>query len=442
MRFLRQSMIGLFLASVTLGLLVWAAQMIAGALEVRFADAPSGPPARERVFAVSLIKAESETITPVLRAFGEISARRTLELRAATGGRIIELSDSFEDGGTVSAGDVLLRIDPADAEAEVARLSADLADAQAETREAARSLTLAQDDQRAAEEQAGLRERAFARLTDLAERGVGSAAATETAELAAAAARAVVISRRQSVTQAEARVDLSATRLSRAQIALEDARRKLADTTVTAPFSGTLSETAVVAGGLVSEGERLADLVDPDDLEVAFRISTAHYARLLGPSGDLFRAPVTVSLDVTGVDLTATGRISRVSAGPGEGQTGRLLFARLGRAPGFRPGDFATVEIAEQPLEDVIRLPATALDSAGELLVVSEDNRLAVFPVEVLRRQGDDVLVRAPGLTGQDVVRGRTPLLGPGVSVRRQQVQTGRDDQASLGSPAAGSAPG
>ena len=43
-------MIGLFLAAVTLGLLVWAVQMIGGAVQDRMADSPKAPPARERDF--------------------------------------------------------------------------------------------------------------------------------------------------------------------------------------------------------------------------------------------------------------------------------------------------------------------------------------------------------------------------------------------------------
>ena len=95
-------------------------------------------------------------------------------------------------------------------------------------------------------------------------RGVGTAAAVETAELAAAAARASGYFRRQAVAQGEARVDQAATRLARAEIAVAEAERDLADTTVRAPFDGVLSDTAVVAGGLVGVNERLADLVDPE----------------------------------------------------------------------------------------------------------------------------------------------------------------------------------
>jgi hypothetical protein len=139
---------------------------------------------------------------------------------------------------------------------------------------------------------------------------------------------------------------------------------------------------------------------------------------LLTENGRLVGADVTVSIDILGVNLEATGVISRESAAVGEGQTGRLLFARLDRAPGFRPGDFVTVRIEEPPLERVVRLPAAAVDAAGTVLILGEEDRLEVAPVEVLRREGDDVILRAAGLAGREVVAERTPLLGAGIRIR------------------------
>lgn len=418
MRFLRQSLIGVFLAAISLGLLVYAVYVVQGAIYQRLTEEPEVPPARERVFAVNLERAESRTITPVLESFGEIASRRTLELRAAVAGRVTELHESFEDAGRVQAGDVLVRIDPAEMQAAVDRLSADLSDARAEARDAERALELGRAEQDAAEDQVVLLQQAYTRQVDLANRGVGTAAAIEAAELNAAAARSTLLARRQDVARAEARIDQAATRISRALIALAEAERNLADTAIKAPFSGTLSDTTVVPGRLVATGERLADLIDPTDLEVSFQVSTAQYVRLLAPDGGLIDARVSAALDVTGVDLQATGSLSRVSAGAGDGQTGRRIFARLTHAPGFRPGDFVTVQIEETPLEDVISLPAAALGADGHVLVLGANDRLEALPVTLVRRQGDTVLVQGVDLEGRDVVTTRTPLLGPGASVR------------------------
>ncbi|WP_299043479.1 HlyD family efflux transporter periplasmic adaptor subunit [uncultured Tateyamaria sp.] len=418
MRFLRQSLIGLVLAALSLGLLAYAGSIVGGAVQDRLAQETNAPPARERVFAVGVVQAQPGTETPVLEAFGEVQSRRTLELRAAVSGRVIELADGFEDGGDVTAGQVLVRIDPANAKAALARAEADMMDAEAEVRDADRALVLARDEEQAAQDQTDLRMRAFRRQKDLAARGVGTAAAVEEAELAAASARQAALSRRQAVTTAEARIDQAQTRLARARIALDEAQRTLNDTTVIAPFDGTLTDTDLVAGRLVSANEQLATLIDPRALEVAFRVSTAQFSRLLDSSGSVIDAPVTAILDVVGIDMTATGTVNRASAGGGDMQTGRLVFARLGSAVGFKPGDFVTVVVSEPPLDNVVRLPASAIDANDTVLVLEDDNRLASVPVTVLRRQGDDVLVRSADILGRDVVEARSPLLGAGISVR------------------------
>lgn len=432
MRFLRQSLIGVFLASLTLALLLFAGQIVMSAIQERMSNEKESPPARERIFAVDVIEARLETVTPVLVAFGQVQSRRTLEIRAAMGGRVIELSEHFEEGGTVRQGDILVRVDPANAQAQLDRAQSDLLDALAEERDAKRGLILARDDLDAAEEQSELRGRAFQRQKDLQDRGVGTTATVETAELAAAAARQSVLSRRQAVAQAEARIDQAATRLSRARIALESAKRDLAESTVTARFDGTLSDVTLVEGRLVSANEKLAELVDPNALEVAFRVSTAQYSRLLDGNGKLLNTRVRATLDVTGADLIATGVISRDSAAAGEGQSGRLIFARLDDSPGFKPGDFVTVSVEEPPLEKVARLPSSALDAANRVLALGDDDRLEEIEVQILRRQGDDVLVTAPGLEGREIVVARTPLLGPGIRVRRLRENAAAEPEQAM----------
>ena len=409
---------GLFLVSLTLGLLVYAGQIVVSAVQEQLADDPRVPVRRERVFAVNVVAAREETITPTLTAYGEVQSRRTLEIRARTTGTLVDLADGFEEGGTVIRDQLLAQVDPADAEFALSRAESELLDSRAEEREAERGLELAKDELAAAREQAELQERAYQRQVDLEDRGVGTSAAVELAELAAAQARQAVIARRQSVAGAEARVDQAQTRLTRSQIAFDEATRRLEDTRITAGFSGTLSDVTVVEGGLVSANERLGTLVDVNALEVSFRVSTPQYARLLDEKGTLIKAHVKAVLSVFGLDLTAKGVISRESAAVGEGSTGRMLFARLYEAPALKPGDFVRVEIEEPALDNVVRLPAASLGPDDSVLVLDAEDRLGTLPVTLIRRQGDDVLVRGEGLAGARVVAERTPLLGDGIKVR------------------------
>ena len=418
MRFLGRALSGVVLLALTLALLAWAGVTVREASQERLGRENRPRPARERVFAVNVIPAMPETISPVMAAFGEIQSRRTLEIRATAGGTIIEAAEGFEDGGRVKAGDLLFRVDPAEARSRLSRVLADKAEAEAETRNSKNALDLTQDELAAAKGQVELRSAALTRQNDLRERGVGTDAAVENAALALSSAEASVLSRRQALANAQSRLDLSRTRLDRFGIEIEDAERALGDTEVYAEFDGTLSGTSVVRGGVVNVGERVATLIDANNLEVAFRVSSSQYSRLLNDAGFLINLPVTVSLDVLGFDLSSAGKITRESASVGEGQTGRLLFASVEGGKGLRTGDFVTVGVQEPEIRFVVRVPATAVSADGAVLVVGAEDRLEELNVEVMRRQGDDVLIRARELAGRDIVAERSPLIGTGIKVR------------------------
>ena len=418
MRFLRRSLVGLFLLAATLALFGMAGAMVYDAVQAQMNEEPRSRPQRETVQIVNAVTVQIGQITPELRVFGEVRATRTLDIRPSAGGRVIEVSLNFRDGGAVQAGEVLLRVDPTDAQSALDRVGADVQDAQAELRDAQRALVLANDELDAAAEQARLRDAALARQVDLQTRGVGTTASVEAAKLAVSAANQAILSRRQSIANAQARIDQATTGQTRMQINLAEAERSLADVTVIAGFDGTLADVTLVEGGRVSANELLAHLIDPTELEVAFRVSTAQYARLLDADGRLILADVQVALDVQGVDLAAKATISRESATVADGQSGRLIFATLDAPRGFRPGDFATLTVIEPPLDRVALLPSTAVAADNTVLVIGESDRLEEVKVQVLRRQGDNVIVRARDINGSEVVAQRSPILGAGIKVK------------------------
>ncbi len=418
MRFLRRSLVGIFLLSLTVGLLAWAGNTFFVAMKTRQEQQANPRPARERVFAANVIAVTPGVITPVLTSFGEVRSQRTLDVRATTGGMIVELAEGFVEGGNVQAGQLIARIDPLDAEATLVLARTDVAEAEAEQRDAARGLELDRDELMSAQDQVRLRELALTRQVDLLARGVGTGPAVENAELAVSSAKQSVLARRQILAKGQARVDQANTALSRREIKLSEAQRSLDDTRIYAGFSGSLTQVSAVQGGLVTNNERLAQIVDAASLEVTFRVSTPQYTRLLDADGGLLLSDVVISLDIFGVDLTTKGTISRESAVVGEGQTGRLLFARIADAKGFRPGDFVTVKISEPALENVVVLPASAVDAKPSVLVVGEEDRLEVVAVQLLRRQGDNVIVRSDALLGKEVVGERSPLLGAGIKIK------------------------
>ena len=435
MRFLRRALSGIFILSLTLAIVAYAGSLVFGAVTDRMNAEPRSFPQREQVVAVNVVEVVPGRIAPELNVFGEIRSRNTVDLRGSVGGTVVHVAPDFVDGGRVAAGDVLVRVDQADARAGLARREAELDDALAAERDAERDLELARDDLAAAEEQAALRASALQRQRDLQARGIGTTPELEAAELADSTARQTVLSRRKAVAQAEAVIDQTRNRTTLARLNLEEARRTLDGTEITAAFDGVLSDVRVGVGSRITANEQVASLVDPGALEVSFRVSTAQYATLLDGAGQLRPLEVSVRLEAEGTGLTVPGRIVRESPTVGQGLTGRLIFAAIEAAPGFRVGDFVTVTVHEPPIDGIARLPAAALGADGTVLVVGPEDRLSSAAVELVRRQGDDVLVRAPDLAGRSVVAARTPLLGAGIKVRPIGPPARRRRRRSPGAP-------
>jgi hypothetical protein len=61
---------------------------------------------------------------------------------------------------------------------------------------------------------------------------------------------------------------------------------------------------------VVAGNERLARLIDPDALEVAFRLSTEQYLRLLDADGALIPATGEIALELGGLEITSPARLA------------------------------------------------------------------------------------------------------------------------------------
>lgn len=416
MRFLIRGIAGFALLATTAGLIAVGVVRLMDAQDAG-GDRRRGP--EERSFVVDVAALERTVAQPKIVAYGEIRSWRSLELRASAGGRLVDISPVFRDGAAVKAGDLLFLIDPAEAAARLADARAALADAEAERAEADEAVIVAEMEHDAAVRQRDLRRQALQRQRQLLGKGFATEASVEEAELALSSAEQAVLSRTQARIVARKRVERSALGVTRAEIALDDAARIAEETRVEVPFDGLLSEVDAVLGRLVTANERLGVLIDPAALEAVFRVSNAQFARLLDGNGALRQIAVTVTLDLGDVPVSVAGTIERAAAVVGEGQSGRLVYAKLDTGPStiLRPGDFIAVTIEEPELSDVAVVPSSAVTADGRILVVDDESRISERKVTILRRQGDTLIV-AGAPYGARYITERAPQLGPGVKVR------------------------
>ncbi len=418
MRMLTRASFGLAIGGATLAVLFTAGGVLYRAWEDGSSVASNKRTPRERSYSVAVGVLAPETVIPIITAYGHLTSGRTLELRSAVAGTLVELSDNFRDGGVVAADTVLFRINPSRLETALALAETDVDEAQAGLAQAQAALVLGGLEVEAAQVQLDLRLQAVVRQEDLRARGVATEADVEAAVLARAAAEQTLVSRRQVVAGDQARLAQAKITVSRREIALADARRTLAETTVTAPFAGVINDTNAVQGRLVSVNEQLGELIDMGDIEVAFRVTNNQFSRLLNAQGTLRPADMSVLVQRGRQVTEFPAKLDRAGAGLEEGQVGRLVYAKL-IEPDLnliQTGDFVTVRIPERPLENVASIPATAATADGRILVIGEGNRLEETQATLLRHQGD-MLVVGDVPFGRQYVKARALQLGQGIIV-------------------------
>ena len=129
MRFIIRGFFGLFLIGMTAALILAAVTVLLSAIKESQSDGGHSRQAQERIFTVSVATVQPIRAIPVIETFGEVISGRTLELRAASGGALVQMADNFKEGGVVYKGTLLFQTDPATASANAQLAQASLDEA-------------------------------------------------------------------------------------------------------------------------------------------------------------------------------------------------------------------------------------------------------------------------------------------------------------------------
>ena len=372
----------------------------------------------EKVWPVSAVEAAPSDIQPELRVFGEIVAGREVEMRPLVAGRVVEVGPDFVEGGVLRRGDLMVAIDPFDYSARVTDRTAALAEARAKLREIEAELkayrTLLVRDR----EQVALRSRDVKRRESLVRGGITSEKALDDARLILSEQQQKVTEREKGIEQHKARLDQQRAVIERLGVEVRQARRDLEETRLAAPFDGFIVDIGTEIGKRVSEGDRVARLIDANRLEARFHLSNDQFGRLLKAGGYRDR-PARVLWRIGGEAYTFDATIERIRGEIDPTSGGVDMFARIrasGTETSLRPGAFVEVYLTDRLYRDVVRLPESALHG-DDVVYVAAEGRLVARRIELVLRVGNDVLVRGPFEPGDRVVTTRFPEIGPGLRV-------------------------
>jgi RND family efflux transporter MFP subunit len=382
-------------------------------------------PARELVRTVAVVTVEYIDTRPSMRLYGSVVAGREADLRPLVAGRIVEIGDSFADGGILRAGDLVIAIDPFDAQADVAEFRARVAETRARLSEIAADLAAAGELLDHDREQTELARRDVERRERLQGTAASSVKSLDDSRLALSLRNQQIIQRHQSIARLTAQAEQQQAVLDRWRVSLSRAQRDLAETRLEAPFDGYLVDSDAGVGKRVGLGDRIARLIDANRLEARFHLSDSEYARLLA-GGDYRGRDAEVTWRIGEASYEFKAVIDRVD-GEIDAQSGGVnLYARIlgqGVDGVLRPGAFVEVALDDRLFRDVVRLPESALHddgSGGYLVYVVIEGRLEARLVEIMLRGGNDVLLRGSLSDGEQVVVTRLPEIGSGLLVAVQ----------------------
>jgi multidrug efflux system membrane fusion protein len=338
-----------FWIMLALALLMTVATVLAVIDDTADVTPTNTPPALQTVsvrdLVVSDIKASVET-------FAEVRPRWSADIRAAVGGRIVEVRETALAGVQVAAGDALFRIESTQYETAVAAAELLLAEAH---------LALMQADNRTT-----ISRRQFEREDARAPNEL----ALHLPELRIA---------EHEVTSAEAQ--------------LRAAQQQLADTTITAPFSGFITERLISLGQTVTAGEPLLKLVDDNQFEMTAELSRENWALLDHPITN----QVAQLVDTAGTPMgTAVVRQGGGFLDQNTRQYRVFLEVRETKDQPILSGDFLRVLLTGRVVEDTLSIPDTALTRTGHVWFVDQNDQLMRISPDILFRIADQIVIAAP----------------------------------------------
>ncbi len=293
------------------------------------------------------------TITEVAALSGTVTANKTVEVKSRASGTVIEVAAG--SGSKVKKGDLLVKLDPVDEKRAVAlaTVALDSSKSRLAQSDASRELTELQ----LAEAKAKYEARKKAALT-------GSV----TEEEVRAAENEVKLAE-VNLKMRKAEVAAATTAVTTATLTLEDANKRLDETTIVSPIDGTVLSFSVQVGNIVSSpisnvggGVVLCVLGDLSVLHVMGSLDEADVGRVKP------KMEVQIKVDAF-PDRTFEGRVAAV-APQGKNESNVVTFdldvvITDKKFAMLMPGMSADLQVIVNKVEDTLIVPVTAVRAEG-----------------------------------------------------------------------------
>jgi RND family efflux transporter MFP subunit len=376
-----------------------AALALAGAVLLTSCSAgreAAGPDSRSPVD-VAVQAAVLDTGAQAFEVGGLVRARTTATLVSRIFADVQEVL--VQPGDTVRAGQVLIRLDARELQAQRARAEAAVAAAE-------QSVKAATTNRDGAEAGLALATATHRRIADLRAKNSATPSELDQAVGGLRAAEARATGAQAGIREAEAAADAARAALRAAAVGASYAA-------ITAPFDGLVTEKPVEVGNMATPGLPLMTVEDARTFRLEIRVDASRIGGFDGAK------PIEVLVDDLGQSAALTGTVAEV-ARTVDGAHAFLVKIDLPANPRLRSGMFGRARFAGSARQS-LTVPASAVVRQGQLtsvFVVGKDSRARLRLVQVSNVSGGRAEVVAGLDAGEQVVVQPSPTLVDGAPVR------------------------
>ncbi|HEV3286559.1 MAG TPA: efflux RND transporter periplasmic adaptor subunit [Steroidobacteraceae bacterium] len=229
------------------------------------------------------------------------------------------------------------------------------------------------------------------------------------------------------------------------EAAIDNARTQLDYTRITSPIDGRTGIRLIDPGNIVhaSDTAGMVVVTQLEPISVIFTLPEEQFAQL---SGALARGTVkATALSREGKTELDTGTVSLIDNQIDQ-TTGtiRVKATLPNKQRRLWPGEFVDVRVLTQVRNQVLTIPASALERGPDGLftyVVQPDSTIAVVPLSVGEQNGDTVVIEKGLAAGQRVVASNQYRLQPGSRVSANPARANAAQVARAGDGAGEPAP-
>lgn len=328
----------------------------------------------ETQFSVRTTTVEPGPKHPQLQLIAEVDSGARPQITAALSAEVLAVY--VAEGDTVEQGQLLVELDPRDAQVQLRQAQAELSQAEAMRTLEQEQAQVDRDSLERERQLARLSEAELARLVRLRDRGVVSDTLLDQTKDKFQRALLNLRLREQAVAAIPARMQQAQARLDAAEAALQAAELSLERTQVRAPFAAAVTAVTVEAGARVQAGQSLLGLYDMQRMEFAAEVPTRHLADLMRSlrEGAEVRGQVQFAGQSFAVQLIRLGQEAR-----GGSVRAWLKLIEPGQIPvGIR----VPLQLSLPPVAHAIALPETGLYDLNKIFRIV-DGRLQSLTVRV-----------------------------------------------------------